>query len=52
MGWNIGLGVFFIIGGLNGDFVVKGTESSGWLAVIGAGLLFFGLWQLAQQRNY
>ena len=40
MGWNIGLGVLFIIGGLSGDFALKGTESSGWLAIVGAGLLY------------
>ena len=52
MGWNIGLGILFIIGGVSGDFALKGTESSGWLAIVGAGLLLFGLWQFSQQRNY
>jgi hypothetical protein len=51
MGWNIGLGILFIFGGLSGDFVLYGTNSSGWLAIVGTALLAFGLWQLSRQRQ-
>jgi hypothetical protein len=43
---NIIFGMVFIIGGLSGKFVMKGTQSGGALAVIGVVLLGLGAYRL------
>ena len=40
---NIIVGVIFIIGGLSGQLVLRGTNSSGLLAVLGVGLIIWGV---------
>ena len=49
--WNIVIGVLFVIGGLSGQFALRGTESSGALAVIGAGLIGWGVFQVFRARR-
>ena len=44
--WNIVIGVLFIIGGLSGEMAVRGTDSTIGLAVIGAVLLLWGIYQM------
>ena len=43
---NILFGIIFIIGGLSGKLVLIGTNSSGALAAVGAGMLLWGVFQL------
>jgi hypothetical protein len=43
---NIVIGLVFIIGGLSGKLVVKGTQSGGALAVIGVVLLGLGAYRM------
>ncbi len=45
---NIVIGVVFIIGGLSGNLVMKGTHSGGALAVLGGVLCLLGLYRLAR----
>ena len=49
--WNIIIGILFIIGGASGEFVLKGTESSSALVVIGIGLVIWGVIQLAGRNS-
>lgn len=44
---NIIFGVIAIIMGASGQFVLRGTNSSGLLVVVGIGLLFWGIIQEA-----
>ena len=44
---NIIIGIVFIIGGLSGGLVLKGTQSGGALAVVGAALVVFGVVRMA-----
>lgn len=48
--WNILIGIFFIIGGLSGNFVLRGTDNSELLVVIGVGLMLFGGYQVLRRR--
>jgi hypothetical protein len=41
--WNIGFGLTFIVCGLSGELVLKGTDSSGAVAVLGVILLGWGI---------
>ena len=43
---NIIIGVIFIIGGLSGTMVVRGTSSSGGIIAVGAVLILIGLFRL------
>ena len=45
---NIIIGAVFIIGGLSGQLVLKGTNSGVGLAVVGGLLVAFGLWRLTR----
>jgi hypothetical protein len=45
---NILIGVFFVIGGLSGSLVLRGTGSSGALAVVGLVLIVLGVVQLGR----
>lgn len=49
--WNIIIGILFIIGGASGEFVLKGTESSTALVMIGVGLVIWGGIQLAGRSS-
>jgi len=43
---NVFIGIFFIIGGLSGEFVLRGTNSSALLVVVGIGLVIWGIYKL------
>ena len=45
---NIILGVVFIIGGLSGQLVLIGTNSGELLALVGVGLIVFGVIKMAK----
>ena len=45
---NIIIGVIFIIGGLSGKLVFRGTSSGGAIAVIGGVLVVMGLLRLSR----
>jgi hypothetical protein len=49
--WNILIGIFFIVGGLSGGMALRGTNSSGGLAVIGVLILLYGIFQVARRRG-
>ena len=49
--WNIILGIVFIVGGLSGKLALIGTNSGGMLALFGAGLLVWGVVQIARARR-
>ena len=49
--WNIIIGIGFVIGGLSGKLSLRGTNSSTALAVIGAGLVVWGVVQIARTRQ-
>jgi len=44
--WNIIIGGIFIVGGLSGNYALRGTNSPLGLVLVGAGLLVWGLIQL------
>lgn len=48
--WNILLGIVFIVGGLSGNLVLRGTHSSVALVVVGIGLVIWGIIQKANRR--
>ena len=43
---NIGIGLVFIIGGLSGGLALRGTGSGQLLALLGAALGAYGIYQL------
>lgn len=49
--WNIGLGILFVIGGLSGSMVLRGTNSSGGLAVVGLALIGWGIFQMTEKKG-
>lgn len=49
--WNIIIGIIFVIGGLTGNLALRGTESSGAIAAVGAGLVIWGIVQVAKSRK-
>ncbi len=49
--WNILIGIVFIIGGLSGQLTIRGTSSSGGLAILGAGLMIWGIIQMASSKK-
>jgi hypothetical protein len=49
--WNIVIGVVFIIGGLSGQMALRGTSSSGGLAVVGLVLVGWGVFQLKNKSQ-
>ncbi len=49
--WNLIIGILFIIGGLSGEFVLRGTESSGGLAILGVILVLVGGFQIARKKQ-
>ena len=49
--WNIIIGLVFIVGGLSGKLALIGTDSGPALAALGAGLLIWGVVQMARARQ-
>ena len=49
--WNIIIGAVFVIGGLSGKLALIGTNSSTALAVVGAGLVVWGIAQVSRRKN-
>jgi len=47
---NIIIGLVMVIGGLTGNLVLKGTQSGGALAAIGALLILIGLFRLTRTQ--
>ena len=47
--FNIGLGIFMIFGGLSGHLVLKGTNSSEALVVVGLVVLGLGFFRMFSQ---
>ena len=45
---NIIIGIVFIGGGLSGEFVLKGTQSSGGIIFVGAILVIWGFMSLGK----
>ena len=43
---NILFGIAFIVGGLSGKLALVGTNSSGALALVGVGMVFWGFIQM------
>jgi hypothetical protein len=48
---NIVMGAVMVIGGLTGGLVLKGTNSGGALAAIGAFLILLGVYRMSQASN-
>lgn len=49
--FNIVFGGLMLAGGLSGKLVLFGTNSSSWLAILGAAILALGIYQLAKRRR-
>ena len=49
--WNIVIGLIFIVGGLSGQLALRGTDNSPLLAVVGAGLVVWGIVQMVRSRT-
>jgi len=49
--WNIIIGGVFVVGGLSGKMALRGTESGPALAVVGAGLVIWGIVQVVRARS-
>jgi hypothetical protein len=49
--WNIVIGVLFVIGGASGKYALIGTDSPGALAVVGVGLIVWGIFQVKNRGN-
>ena len=49
--WNIIMGIAFIIGGLSGKVGLIFTNSGEALAVVGVGLVIWGIVQVVQERR-
>ncbi len=49
--WNIVIGIVFIVGGLSGKLALIGTDSGPALAIVGAGLLAWGIVQMVRAKK-
>ena len=49
--WNIIFGLVAIVGGASGQLVLRGTNSSGGLMVVGAILVVVGIFQMVKARS-
>lgn len=49
--WNILIGAVMLVGGLSGKLSLIGTQSAPLLAVAGAGILGYGIWQGVRIRR-
>jgi hypothetical protein len=48
--WNILVGIIFIIGGLTGNLALIGTNSGIALAIVGFGLVGWGVYKMMRNR--
>lgn len=48
--WNIIIGIVFITGGLSGNLVLRGTNSSVALVIVGIALVIWGIIQKANRH--
>lgn len=49
--WDIIIGIVFIIGGLSGYLALIGTNSGGLLAVLGVGLVVWGVYKMTKSQT-
>jgi len=49
--WKTFIGIVFIVGGLSGKLALIGTDSGPALAALGAGLLVWGIVQMARAKK-
>ncbi len=49
--WNIVIGLVFLIGGLSGKIAIRGTDSTVGAAVVGTGLIIWGIVQMVRSRS-
>ena len=49
--WNILIGIVFVIGGLSGKLVIRGTESTAAAVAVGAALIVWGIVQMVRARS-
>lgn len=49
--WNIIIGIVFVIGGLTGKLALIGTNSGPLLALLGGGLIVWGIVQMVRARR-
>lgn len=49
--WNIIIGLIFVVGAFSGQLVLRGTDSSMGLGILGAGLILWGVWDIAKQKK-
>jgi hypothetical protein len=47
--YNIVIGGIMLVGGLSGKLALLGTNSSGALALVGAGLMGWGIFQMVKK---
>ena len=47
---NIIIGIVFIIGGLTGNMALRGTQSGGAIAAVGAFLVLLGLFRMTRPQ--
>ncbi len=45
------IGLVFVVGGLSGKLAFRGTNSGGLLAVVGGGLIAFGIYKMSQSSR-
>jgi hypothetical protein len=45
---NIVIGIVFVIGGLSGGMVMRGTQSGGAIAAVGGFLILLGIFRMAR----
>jgi len=49
--WNVVIGGIMLVGGLSGKLALFGTNSPTALAVIGGGILGYGVYQITQSKS-
>lgn len=49
--WNIVIGIVFVIGGLSGQLALRGTNNGPALAVVGGGLVIWGIVQMVRKNQ-
>ena len=47
---NIIIGIVFIIGGLTGNMALRGTQSGGAIAAVGAFLVLLGIFRMSRPQ--
>jgi hypothetical protein len=47
---NIIIGIVFIVGGLTGNMALRGTQSGGAIAAVGAFLVLLGLFRMTRPQ--